>query len=259
MARIFYKIMRVRSERGLVGIIKSLMSRITSWIFTAVDDIVISKSLDDLRAYSLPKKLKTIRLEEFNIERFKEFCQDNHCTLNNRRNLNSVLHNKHRGFVATLDGEIIGYIWWTDNQISPHRNHPFLHRYGIDLMNDEAYFFDFFILPQYRGDGNAVEFLATVEFILKEQGFRRVYGHVLVDNKPARWLYILNGYKETRRVKSLKIFKLILIANNRIFIKNNKLYSSYSFDYRPISYYSSAREISLDRSIRIRSRAAKSM
>lgn len=238
ITKVLDKITNVYSQDGLKGLINIVTSIIASRTFTIDDDIVLSKSLDELRNYSLSPEITISALEDCDVEAFKQFCLSNDCTLANKKILNSILRNKLPGFIARINDEIVGYLWWTNNQISPERNHPFLIRYGINLSDDEAYMFDFFIISEYRGGGNAVKFLSTVELKLRELGFQKVFGHVLAGNKPARWLYSLNGYKEVRTIRSYKILKLILVADNKIFIKNNKLYSAFSFDYRPLLPYS---------------------
>jgi GNAT superfamily N-acetyltransferase len=234
MTEIFQRIKKLYSQFGLTKFITTILSALISKVFAINVDIVSFVSLADLRDYSGPQRLKISPLKEDSMRMFKEFCQNTDCTLKNRKVLNSYLQNKFNGFIATLDKRIIGYFWWVDNQIPPTRNHPHLIRYGIKLMDSEVYTFDFFIRPKYRGGGNAVEFLTTVQFKLKELGFEKVYGQVFADNKAARWLYSLIGNKPIKTVRSYRILKLILISNNRIFIRNNKMYSSYSFDYRPL-------------------------
>lgn len=244
MKRIFRKIADSYSQYGLMGFIARMMSVLTFRKFIVVDHIIMHKSLDRLKEYTPPKKLRILPLEECNILMFKEFCKNNDCTLKDAKILNSILKNNLKGFVATINQEMIGYIWWTDNQIPLIDNHPHLIRYGLNLRDDDVYTFDFFIINKYRGSGNAVEFLTTVEFRLKDLGFRKVYGQVSVDNKPARWLYKLIGYEEGRIVTNYIIFKLILITNNRVFIRNNELYSSYCFDYRPLFHHSLLKSVS---------------
>ena len=244
MTEIFQRIRKQYSKYGLKGIIANIMSAVIPKVFTTSVAIVGYLSLGELRNYSFPQKLKIFPLEEYDIMMFKEFCRNSDCTLNNTKILNGYLQNELRAFVATIDNRIVGYFWWTDNRIPPSQNHPHLIRHGIHLMDKEAYTFDFYIIPEYRGGGNAVEFFTMVCLKLKEQGFEKIYGWVAADNKPARWLYQLMGNKEVKVLKTYRICKLILIANNRIFIKNNKLYSSYSFDYRPLLPYSLLRNFS---------------
>ena len=63
-----------------------------------------------------------------------------------------------------------------------------------------VYGFDFFLLEEHRGGGNSVEFLHKVETRLRDLGYETLWGYVVADNKPARWLYSMCGYEPVRRV-----------------------------------------------------------
>jgi len=238
MSRISQKIKKQYLQYGLKQFVTNMLSTLSSKIFITSDDIIITFSLQEFTNYASSKRIKILPLEESQIPNLKEFCRNHDCTLKDSKKLNNYLENGFNAFLATVNDEIIGYYWWTDNRILPINNHPHLIRYGISLMDNEVYTFDIFILPKHRGSGNAVEFLTTIWLRLKEQGFQKIYGWVFADNKQARWLYRLMGYKEGKVIKSYRILKLISITDNKIFIRNNKMYSRYSFDYRPLLPYS---------------------
>ncbi len=222
------------SQHGLFKLCTSIAMTFVSKIFYTNVDLVMSLSLLEAKNSNCKGKLVIIPVDENNTPVLREFCGNNKCSLRNTRMLNSYLRNKFNGYVATIDSKIIGYFWWVDNHLPRRQNHPHIVRCGLNLKDNEAYTFDFFIAPEHRGGGNAVAFLSKVHRKLKAMGFQRIYGQVSADNKPARWLYKLNGYKELRQVKSCRIFKLILITNKTVFIRNNRLISSYSFDYKPL-------------------------
>ena len=48
--------------------------------------------------------------------------------------------------------------------------------------------------------GNSVEFLHKVETRLRDLGYETLWGYVVADNKPARWLYSMRGYRPVRKV-----------------------------------------------------------
>ena len=64
------------------------------------------------------------------------------------------------------------------------------------------YGFDFFLLEEHRGGGNSVAFLNTVETLLRDLGYRTLWGYVVAGNKPARWLYSMRGYRPVRKIES---------------------------------------------------------
>ena len=47
-----------------------------------------------------------------------------------------------------------------------------------------------------------MEFLHTVETLLRDLGYRTLWGYVVAGNKPARWLYSMRGYRPVRRIEA---------------------------------------------------------
>lgn len=105
----------------------------------------------------------------------------------------------YRGFVARHRGAVVGFYWWIDRRIDPQ--HPHLEPLGLELGDDDAYGFDFFLAEEHRGEGNAIHFLHEVETRLRERGYRTLWGYVMSGNTGARWLYAMRGYEVTRKVE----------------------------------------------------------
>jgi GNAT superfamily N-acetyltransferase len=118
------------------------------------------------------------------------------CSLRQARRVLQNVGSGYRGFVVSLDEEVIGYFWWIDQRIAPQ--HPHLGRYEIDLGSDEAYGFQYFIAPGHRGKGLANDVLASIEAELQALGYKRVWGYVESANLPARWLYSISGWETVR-------------------------------------------------------------
>ena len=70
----------------------------------------------------------------------------------------------------------------------------------MELQDGDVYGFDFFLAPEHRGDGRAVEFLHAIETRLRGRGHDRLWGYVRGDNRPARWLYSMRGYEVVKHV-----------------------------------------------------------
>ncbi len=238
MIRIIKKIKKYYLEDGFIGLINRIISAITHKIFAPDVHVVAFSSLDQLKNYTSSKKLEISLLEKKHLSAFREFNQNNYTHLKHKKVLDYHLQNGFKCYLATLNGEIIGYNWCTDNQIPPIKNHPHLLRYGIKLGDKEAYGFDFYISPKHRGGGNSVEFYTKMKFKLKDHSYQKLYGVVEGSNKKARWLYRLMGQKEIRQFKTYQIFNLFLIVNKKIYIKSNRFISSQPFDYIPLFPYS---------------------
>jgi GNAT superfamily N-acetyltransferase len=136
---------------------------------------------------------------------------------------------------AEVDGRIVGHMWWVDARFSGDRAHPHLARYGIRLGPREAYAFNFFLEPGCRGGGNANDFLSRFEQHLRSRGFERVWGFVASDNKPARWLYRLCGWRPQKVINSLEIARCLLFAQTGVFVRDSRRREVPSHDYRRVA------------------------
>jgi len=119
-----------------------------------------------------------------------------------------------------------------NNKIDPAITHPCVLRFDLDLKEDEVYGFDYFIAPQYRGHGNAVEFLSMIHYELKKLEYNRMWGFVAADNTPAKWLYNITGYKVIKRIIRHELFSIFLFQDKKVFIKNTRWNTKHPFDHR---------------------------
>ncbi len=136
---------------------------------------------------------------------------------------------------AEVGGRIVGHIWWVDERFSGDRAHPDLALYGIRLGPREAYAFNFFLEPGCRGGGNANEFLSRFEQHLRSGGFERVWGFVASENKPARWLYSLCGWRPQKVINSVEIARCLLFSRTGVFIRNSRRRKLPSHGYRRVA------------------------
>jgi GNAT superfamily N-acetyltransferase len=150
--------------------------------------LVIVKRLDDIQQISFQPRLQVAELTGGWLPALAELNR-RRCDTRASARFAADLERGHRGFVASVDGVVVGYYWWANGR------HPHLDRLGIALEAGDVYGFDFYLAEEHRGDGNAVAFLHAVETALREQGFARLWGYVRDDNRPARWLYSLRGYE----------------------------------------------------------------
>lgn len=136
---------------------------------------------------------------------------------------------------AEADGRIVGFMWWADAHLSGDRAHPHLARYGIQLGPREAYVFDFFLEPASRGGGNANEFLASFDRHLRSRGIERLWGFVASDNKPARWLYSLSGWRPQKTINSVEIARCLLLSKTGVFVRDSRRGDVPGHDYRRVA------------------------
>lgn len=121
--------------------------------------------------------------------------------LNARRNspetdryFDESLAKGHRGFVALKGEEAVGYYWWTDATIDPDETDQWMLGSDFRLGEGDVYGSSLYLIDDHRGGGAAGDVLFAIETSLRDRGYRRLWGSVDEDNRPARWLYSVRGY-----------------------------------------------------------------
>ena len=125
------------------------------------------------------------------------------------RKFENYLENEFKGFAVHHEDEMVGFMWWVDNRIPPDKNHPALRFYEIGLRNDEVYMFDNFLIPEFRGNANSFEALFLIRERLKERGYNKAYAYVRASNRPARWIYKVQGWQDERNYIRHKYFRSV--------------------------------------------------
>lgn len=208
---------------------RSLVARVL-WLET---DVVVAKELTGGATWRGRANLDVRPLPGFGDPAFHELL---HHAGSERlaRWCSSYARNGYHAFLAVRDGDPIGLMWWVDARIPEPRNHPHLKRFAIRLGGREAYLFDFFIRTDHRGGGNANEFMLKIEAALASRGYERLLGCVDVENKQARWLYSLLGWKDVQTYQCWTLFKFVLLTNRALFVRNGPKNSPHGFDFRRI-------------------------
>lgn len=165
--------------------------------------IVLLKDLDSISAPSAASDLRVDDLEARHLPALFDLNRRRCYTRADSRFAEDLAHG-YRGFVGFVGEELVGYYWWVDG--THHPRHRDLARLGlgIELGEGDAYGSDFYILEEHRRGGIANDFLFKVETALRERGFRRLWGYVESDNRPARWTFNMRGYQPLRTVTQTK-------------------------------------------------------
>ena len=225
MFRVYNKLLDYYRKKGLIYVFKkATQSIIRNFIFLFYkkeDELILIKDLSEIQNI----KKNRISITEFQKEFIKKIMKLNQeqikTKLNNRLLLNYV-RNEYNGFVGLINNKIIGYIWWVDNKIKRDLNHPHLRRFNIELKDNEIYIFDFYISQEVRGSGIANEFLIKIMKNLKKNKYQRAYGVVSKDNVPAKWTYILTGWKVIKKIVGSEFLNLIYYSDYKTRFKYQK-------------------------------------
>jgi GNAT superfamily N-acetyltransferase len=217
--------------------IYSAFNKVVNFVYHRFTEISSENDLSQEFFFTRSYKLEIETVNQSNRDALTEFAENN-CNQNMYKNWTYYFFkNKYNGFIALLQGNIIGYTWWwannnnNNNDIKPP---PGICFYNIQLKKDEVYGFNFFVAPQYRGNGNAIEFRLKVHRILRELGYRSIIGTHAADNIPAAWLYRTLGSKDIKSMSGYTFFNRIVFFEKIIFLKTSHRHPYYPFECLPL-------------------------
>jgi GNAT superfamily N-acetyltransferase len=221
---------------GWKGVIAWCYRRASARIVRHNSDIVMSKDLSEDDDASSGTLLQYCPFEGGDPAILDRIAAARHLDSQDIKRLCIFARRGYPVLFAEVGDRIVGYMWWVDARFSSgDRAHPHLARYSISLGPREAYAFDFFLEPDCRGGGNANGFLSSFDRHLRSRGFERVWGFVASDNKPARWLYTLCGWRPRKVINSLEIARCLLFAQNGVFVRDSRRRKVPSHDYRRVA------------------------
>jgi Acetyltransferase (GNAT) family len=155
--------------------------------------IVIAKDLDSIVE---PWRNCGVRLEDLGAEHLPELAALNRERGESKldRRFAEYVDQGFHGFVARRGEELVGYYWWVDRDV--HTLFPDLRKLmrRIALGDGDVYGSDCSLLEERHGGRLAADFLFKVESVLRDRGYRRLWGHIVSDNRRARWIYSTRGY-----------------------------------------------------------------
>ena len=188
-----------RRKHGLAAVLRKIARRALTTLHSRDELVLMVKDLGEVTETAIDEALVVEETSAGHLPALYEFNRKR-CFSKADARAAAALDRGHRGFVAYVGDELVGYYWWVDAEIEPH--HPDVARYrlGLDLGPGEVYGYDFFMLEEHRGNGKSTEFLHKIEAGLRQLGYGIVWGYVETNNRPARWLYGLRGYKPVRQV-----------------------------------------------------------
>jgi GNAT superfamily N-acetyltransferase len=172
-------------------------------VHSSTVEVVLVKRLDE--PSSPPPDDGALRIEPLGPQHAGALAELNRRRCFTRKDLRYAewLARGYRGFAIYAEDEPAGLIWWIDRRIEPA--HPEVEHLGIELDDRDVYSFDYYLAEQHRGQGNAVAAFHRVECALADLGYRRLWGYVLAENRPARWIYAIRGFEDGDRVSIRRV------------------------------------------------------
>jgi len=132
--------------------------------------------------------------------------RQNYFEYRNKFNIKNVLYYCRRGAQCLLlfDGkDLLGYQLWTyDSEFSD------LRKLGIRMKKGEAYLFDLFVYPPYRG--TVVPKIVAIEThnYLLSQGINKIFGFYFKDNIKALWWH--KAYLKCKEIKRVPTNRILI-------------------------------------------------
>lgn len=115
-----------------------------------------------------------------------------------------------RDFAIAEDSVVVGDVWClTPHKVGKPIFHPDLDMLGIICEEMDAYAFDMFIAPVYRGKNLAAPLQKLLQACLKMEGYQKVYGYYWDDNLPALWMHRILRFKELPKRRISRFFFLV--------------------------------------------------
>ncbi len=169
--------------------------------------VVVVKELERLRPVDLSHGETDLRLMEIGKD-----CLDKTAFnyLHRSRAIKAAryLEKGYRGYALVKGNTVIGDVWYFDLWGAVSRKiHRDLKWLGVDLGDKDAYGFDMYVSPQWRGNLTANLLLGGMMHRLRELGCRHLYGCYFADNIPALWSHKMLGFTEIKRLKKKRFLK----------------------------------------------------
>jgi len=185
--------------------------------YRAANELVLTKDLRETRQLDFQSGLEIREVENEDRATLAAFHDEHDVETSQRDRIQSYLAHGHNGWLAFVDGELVGYLWWTDSSFDYTNCHPHLRVYGIELGERDAYMVDFYIAPDRRGSGRAMEFFNRAQQDLGSRGYERAYGLVAVQKVAAKWVYTSLGWRIVREQRGHVFFNTLGFSNGQVF------------------------------------------
>lgn len=195
---------RYRAD-GPSGALRHIAERARAQVHERERHLVLCKELNDISVPVRRGRILVEPIERRHLPELRVLNQEREDLTGDVR-FAGDLDEGYRGWIALRDGEPIGFYWWADPTMPPHREFRTV-ALGVQLGAGDVYGTDLYVAPDHRSGGIAAEFLYLVETGLRERGFERLWGTVDENNRPARWLYDSRGYTERWTVEGTRVLR----------------------------------------------------
>jgi GNAT superfamily N-acetyltransferase len=188
--RRFWRFLRTHGARGTAA---EIARRIRHFFYERERLIVLRKELDAIAG----ARATDLRMADLSTDHLADLS-----ALNRSRGVRDAdsrfahyLREGFEGFVGYRGDQLVGYYWWVDRARGARFPDLRDKELGIELAEKDVYGSDFYVLDEHRGGGIPAAFLRHIETAIHDRGYERIWGYVVSENRPARWIYRTRGYE----------------------------------------------------------------
>jgi len=227
------KIREIYRKFGLIESFKRFIIGLISKIYKR--DVHVLMEMDLTIDGTIDSKIKLQNIQKKHSDLLRRFTEkyENNAEMPIKVTKHYIKNN-YSGYIAFIDEQIIGYMWWTNNNVEPKMTIPELLRYGIKLNDEDVYLFDFFIATPFRGGLTAVRVSDVAKKVLKNLGYKRGFAVVRDKYKPARFVYRAIGFNDIKKIVLYEFCSRILYMNKKLYLKTTRWHPIHPLDYRLI-------------------------
>jgi GNAT superfamily N-acetyltransferase len=193
--------------------VRGFARRVRRRVFSSGDLVVVAMDLCEATETPAPVAFSVREIGDADFSALEEFCRI-HRAVDPHANarLQECRSQGYHGLLATLDGVLLGYIWWVDAGGHRARPHPRVRALGLELDDRSAYLFDFYIAPAHRGQRLSRPFLADVRSRLRKLGYTAAVCDVNDEDRRARQTYRAAGWRDVRTIRLRCVLATLLIC-----------------------------------------------
>jgi GNAT superfamily N-acetyltransferase len=193
--------------------VRGLARRVRRRVFCSSDLVVIAMDLREATEIPAPVSFSVREIDDADFTALEEFCRVQRAVDPQAdARLQDCRSRGYHGLLATIDGALLGYIWWVNAGGHRARPHPRVRALGLELDDRTAYLFDFYIAPPHRGKRFSRPFLAHVQSRLRKLGYTAAVCDVVGDDRRARQTYRAAGWSDVRTIRFRCVLASILIC-----------------------------------------------
>ena len=179
---------------------EGLRETLREFIYFNRTQVIIEKRISQ-EAQIIPKTMQAIIVTA-----------DNYLEYQRRLKINLYLCKRGAtGLLLCQGSNVLGFQFWTrDERLNV------LNKFGISIEKKDAYLFDFFVFPRYRGTKVPKIISSETHNFLISRGVNRIFGIFFMDNIKSLWWHrAILKCKEIRRVTSSQ-FLIFEIYNGKL-------------------------------------------